>query len=180
MLSFHEELIKFPSVSNDEKAVVDYTAEFLKQQGLTVELQEVEKDRNNVFAYKGKQRDTAVLLTSHLDTVPPFFDYYKMDNGSIAGRGSADDKGSVATQTFAMLELLESGEIQEGDVSLLFVVGEESGGDGMRKANDLNLSWKSVRLFPYVDFKPDFLRSSLGSRLLVLWSLVTKAPSSSD
>jgi acetylornithine deacetylase len=142
LVSFHEELLKIPSVSNDEAAVVKYTAKFLKQQGLTVELQEVEPGRDNIYAYKGRARETTVLLTSHLDTVPSFFPFHRFKNGTIAGRGSADDKGAVAAQTFAMLEMLEAGEAKEGDVALL--VGEETGGDGMRKANDLGLQWKSV------------------------------------
>jgi acetylornithine deacetylase len=34
--------------------------------------------------------------------------------------------------------------IKEGDVALLFVVGEEAGGVGMKAANKLGLSWESV------------------------------------
>ena len=36
------------------------------------------------------------------------------------------------------------GDLQEGDVGLLFVVGEEVGGDGMKKSNDLGIAWESV------------------------------------
>jgi len=52
-------------------------------------------------------------------------------------------KGSVATQIIAIEELLAAGKIVEGDVALLFVVGEERGGDGMKKANDLGLTWET-------------------------------------
>lgn len=41
-----------------------------------------------------------------------------------------DAKGSVATQITAFEELREKGKIGEGDVGLLFVVGEETGGEG--------------------------------------------------
>ena len=47
----------------------------------------------------------------------------------IGGRGSVDAKGSVAAQIVAVQGLRE--QLKE-DISLLFVVGEETGGDGMR------------------------------------------------
>lgn len=40
--------------------------------------------------------------------------------------------------------MFSAGKISEGDVALLFVVGEEGLGDGMRKANDLGLKWDTV------------------------------------
>jgi acetylornithine deacetylase len=50
----------------------------------------------------------------------------------------------VAAQIVAVETLVEAGEIEEGDVALLFVVGEEYGGDGMKAANQLGLSWEAV------------------------------------
>ena len=75
--------------------------------------------------------------------MPPYWPYER-DGDVIKGRGSVDAKGSVATQIKALEALIETGEVQEGDVGLLFVVGEEVGGDGMKKANDLGLTWESV------------------------------------
>ena len=37
-----------------------------------------------------------------------------------------------------------SREVSPDDVSLLFVVGEETGGDGMRRVNDLEMEWQTV------------------------------------
>lgn len=108
-----------------------------------MEAQVVDGDRENVFAYVGKTRETKVLVTSHIDTVPPFFPYERKGD-EIWGRGSADAIGSVATQIIAVESLLAEGRIAEGDVSLLYVVGEEYDGKGMRAANDLGLSWESV------------------------------------
>ncbi len=50
-----------------------------------------------------------------------------------------DDKASVAAQIIAVNSLLLNDSISSEDISLLFVVGEETGGDGMRAANDLGL-----------------------------------------
>lgn len=98
--------------------------------------------RENIYAYLGETRKTRTLVSSHIDTVPPFWKYER--NGSeIWGRGSVDAKGSVASQIIAVEEMIAAGKLVEGDVSLLFVVGEEAGGDGMIKANDLDLTWDS-------------------------------------
>jgi acetylornithine deacetylase len=55
-----------------------------------------------------------------------------------------DAKGSVATQIIAVNELLNAGTIHADDVAVLFVVGEEVGGAGMRAANDLDLHPQTV------------------------------------
>jgi acetylornithine deacetylase len=56
----------------------------------------------------------------------------------------SDAKGSVAAQIKAIELLYQRKKVQEGDVALLFVVGEERGGAGMKAANDLGLSWEAV------------------------------------
>ena len=83
-------------------------------------------------------------MVKHIDTVPPYYGYEVRDHGQIWGRGSVDDKACVATQFQATQELLASGEISTDDISLLFVVGEEIGGDGMRRVNDLEMEWQTV------------------------------------
>jgi acetylornithine deacetylase len=63
-------------------------------------------------------------VTSHIDVVPPHFPY-SIQGSKIYGRGSNDAKGSVATQIQAVQELRKEGKVGDGDVGLLFVVGEE-------------------------------------------------------
>jgi acetylornithine deacetylase len=75
--------------------------------------------------------------------VPPFWKYERKDK-TISGRGSVDAKGSVATQIIAANNLLAAKHIYPDDVSFLYVVGEEVGGDGMRVANDLKLKPKTI------------------------------------
>lgn len=137
------------SITGNEHNVAKYLISYLKDQNFTVEAQAVEPwrgsttPRENIYAYIGKQRKTKVLLSSHIDTVPPFWPY-EIREDEIWGRGSVDAKGSVASQITALEELLDAGKVGEGDVALLFVVGEEVGGDGMKKANDLGLKWETV------------------------------------
>lgn len=126
----------------------NYLVKYLESLDFSVEKQDVgptSDKRFNILAYPGKERQTRILITSHIDTVPPFIPYSLSDDGStIWGRASSDAKGSVAAQIFAVTSLLKSGRISKDDVSLLFVVGEETNGDGMRRANDFKLSWESV------------------------------------
>ena len=117
--------------------------DYLESKGFTVERQPVEGSRENILAYIGKIRKTRVLVTSHIDTVPPFWPYERRGD-EIWGRGTVDAKGSVASQIIAVESLKEKSEIGEGDVALLFVVGEEKGGLGMQTANKLGLSWEAV------------------------------------
>ncbi len=84
---------------------------------------EVEPGRFNVFACWGRPQ---VTLSTHMDTVPPFFPS-REDAGFIWGRGSADAKGIIASMIAAAEALLASGC---SDFGLLFVVGEERNSAG--------------------------------------------------
>lgn len=140
LIAWHANLTAIESITYNEKACGDWLVNSLEQQGYTVEKQYVDKsaDRFNVYAYPGKTRETKLLVSGHYDTVPPFYPY-KHNGSSISGRGSVDDKASVAAQLVAVNSLLADDRLGAEDVALLFVVGEETGGDGMRKANDLDL-----------------------------------------
>lgn len=99
--------------------------------------------RHNVYAYLGASRKARVLLTAHMDTVPPHIPL-TVDGDIIRGRGSSDDLGPLAAQIVAAEELRAEGKVRgEGDIALLFVVGEENGGHGMIAANDMGISWES-------------------------------------
>lgn len=145
LLNLHKDLVTHPSITGDEDSVGRYLTNYLRSKNFTVEQQEVALDppRANIFAYSGQTRKTRTLISSHIDTVPPFLKYERRGD-EIWGRGSVDAKGSVASQIIAVEDLLASGTIGEGDVGLLYVVGEETGGKGMRKANDLGLTWDTV------------------------------------
>jgi acetylornithine deacetylase len=148
LVSLHKSLVEYESITGNEHDVAQYLISYLQESNFTVETQDVSprtssgKSRENIFAYVGTTRQTRVLVSSHIDTVPPFWKYERKGD-EIWGRGSVDAKGSVASQIIAVEELLDSGTIAEGDVALLFVVGEEVGGDGMKKANELGVSWES-------------------------------------
>ncbi|PNP76085.1 hypothetical protein FNYG_10643 [Fusarium nygamai] len=143
LLELHKSLVERPSITGSEKHVTDFLKTYLQDTGFTVETQTVAKNRDNILAYYNSTRKTKVLVTSHIDTVPPFWPYERRGD-EIWGRGTVDAKGSVAAQILAVQELFDNKEVSEGDVALLFVVGEETGGPGMGNVNDLDLSWESV------------------------------------
>jgi acetylornithine deacetylase len=141
LLALHKKLVKIESISGNELNVGDWLASYLQDNGFKVEKQEVAKDRYNLLAY-GSKRDTTILLSSHIDTVPPYWPYYyNKTSDVIGGRGSVDAKASVAAQIIAVMGLDKDGEgkILRDDISLLFVVGEEVGGEGMKTFS----SWKN-------------------------------------
>ncbi|EXA34018.1 acetylornithine deacetylase [Fusarium oxysporum f. sp. pisi HDV247] len=143
LLELHKSLVERPSITGSEKHVTDFLQTYLQDAGFTVETQSVAKNRDNILAYYNNTRKTKVLVTSHIDTVPPFWPYERRGD-EIWGRGTVDAKGSVAAQIIAVQELFDKKEVNDGDVALLFVVGEETGGPGMGNVNDLGLSWESV------------------------------------
>jgi aspartate aminotransferase len=139
------QLMQIPSISNDEHDIGLFLEQHLQGLGYTVERIPISPDsrRCNVYAYLGASRKTRICLTSHMDTVPPHIPM-RLTPNTIYGRGSCDDKGPLAAQIIALEELRVEGRVQPGDVSLLFVVGEEKGGPGMIAANSMNLSWEAV------------------------------------
>lgn len=121
-------LVNIESVTGHERACAEFLRSYLVARSFEVELQPVSRDRSNVFAKKGKPD---VVLSTHIDTVPPFFLAHE-DEEFIYGRGSCDAKGIMASQIGAAERLVNEGVT---DFGLLFLVGEETTSDGAREAN---------------------------------------------
>ena len=182
LLKLHQTLVSIPSISGQEHVVALFLKGYLTSLNLQVELQPVSplstssinpqnhhkhaKQRFNVFAYSKGHRHTPILLTSHIDTVPPYIPYSLRSKDEIWGRGTVDAKACVATQLHAYLQLVHSRLIQPGEVSFLFVVGEEVGGDGMRAANSLGLQWDTV-----IFGEPTELKLASGHKGILIFDL---------
>jgi acetylornithine deacetylase len=135
-------LVNIESTSYYEGVVGAYLAEFLAEQKYAVERMAVAQrdpalvpganvgERFNVYAaLPGVTPD--VVLSTHMDTVPPFFGCTE-DDEYLYGRGTCDAKGIIAAQVAAAERLHECGV----KVGLLFVVGEERDSAGARTANE--------------------------------------------
>jgi acetylornithine deacetylase len=120
-------LVDIESITRHEAPVGEYLFAHLSQlaarTGGRVERCPVKRDRFNVFAQWG---EPIVTLSTHMDTVPPFFPSREEDD-CIWGRGSADAKGIIAAMITAAEELLAEGA---RNFALLFVVGEERNSAG--------------------------------------------------
>lgn len=93
----------------------------------SLERMEVEPGRFNVLACWG---NPVVTLSTHMDTVPPFF-ASREDADFVWGRGACDAKGIIASMTGAAEKLLGEGL---RNFALLFVVGEERNSKGAEVA----------------------------------------------
>src|SRR6266404_1928487 len=115
-------LIDIESVTGREKAVGEFVfatlAKLAASTAGTVERMEVSAERCNVLATWGAP---TVTLSTHMDTVPPFFPASE-DDEFIRGRGTCDAKGIIAAMICAAEKLLAVGT---RNFALLFVVGEE-------------------------------------------------------
>jgi acetylornithine deacetylase len=120
-------LIDIESVTGNERAVADFLYEYLSRLG-PVERMPVEGDRFNLFASWGEPE---VVLSTHIDTVPPFFPSSE-DDDFVHGRGACDTKGILASMIKAIETLLSQGASGFG---LLLVVGEETDSIGAQVAN---------------------------------------------
>ncbi|KAJ2955386.1 hypothetical protein NQZ79_g8608 [Umbelopsis isabellina] len=136
LFEFHRNIMAIDSTSGYETSVTDYIANHLRSLNYTVELQPVHNPalnssirRENIYAYLGTNRTTRLLINSHVDTVPPYYPPSE-DNENVYGRGANDAKGQIAVQLFAIEQLRKANKLQEGDLAILWDVGEEEYADG--------------------------------------------------
>jgi acetylornithine deacetylase len=120
-------LIDIESITPNEREVGEFLFQHIgdlasRFQGVA-EKMSVEPGRDNVFVRFG---DPVVVLSTHMDTVPPFIPS-REDDEQIWGRGACDTKGIIASMLMAAEALLAEGKRNFG---LLFVVGEERNSAG--------------------------------------------------
>jgi acetylornithine deacetylase len=124
-------LVDIESTTNREQKVADFLFAQLSALAAAtsgrLERMAVEPNRDNLFASWG---EPIVTLSTHMDTVPPFFPSLE-DAEFIWGRGACDAKGIIAAMIGAVEKLLESGAT---NFALLFVVGEERNSAGAKVA----------------------------------------------
>jgi acetylornithine deacetylase len=130
VVSVTRSLVDIDSTTGREGDVVLWLATLLSGAGYDVVEQVVEGNRRNIYAAFGK---ADVVLSTHLDCVPPFFPS-RLEGDTLFGRGSCDAKGAAASQVAAVETLRRKGI---SNLGLLFVVGEERGSDGARLSQAL-------------------------------------------
>lgn len=110
IIQLASEVIKIPSVTGEEKQVMEYVKGLLEDMGATVEVHGSE-ERPIIYGCLNPKAETQLVFNGHLDVVPIALpeawtkDPWNpvVENGKLYGRGATDMKASCAV----MIHLLE-------------------------------------------------------------------------
>ena len=159
-------LIDIESITGREDTVGEFLfatlAKLAASTGGSVERMEVFAKRFNVLATWGAP---VVTLSTHMDTVPPFFPSSE-DDEFVRGRGTCDAKGIIAAMICAAERLLVAGT---RNFALLFVVGEEKDSLGALVAAENPRGSKFV-----INGEPTENKLALGSKGALRYMLTTR------
>ena len=159
-------LVDIESITGHERAVGDFLytnlRELARRTGGAVERMEVTAERFNVLATWGPP---AVTLSTHMDTVPPFF-ASREDEEFIWGRGACDAKGIIAAMIAAAEKLLVEGT---RNFALLFVAGEEKDSLGAHTAAKAGRGSKYL-----INGEPTENKLAIGSKGALRYELVAR------
>jgi acetylornithine deacetylase len=158
-ISLTRDLVRIPSPTGEEAAVVAFMAELLTRLGYNVARLEVTPGRDILYA---TLESPVLVFTTHLDVVPPHLPVGE-DAEWLYGRGTCDAKGLAAAMVAAAERLRDEGEQRIG---LLFMVGEETGGDGAQAASALEPKGRFL-----INGEPTENRLSIGQKGSVCFTL---------
>ncbi|MGI5963752.1 MAG: M20 family metallopeptidase [Lawsonibacter sp.] len=120
----------FGKGGSGETGMVEYICRYFDRYEIPYTLQEAMPGRFNVVAHLKGSGEGALCFEAHTDTVTvdemeidPFTPTVK--DGKLYGRGSVDDKGSVATMMYAMRMLKEHGITPYSDIYFAAAAEEE-------------------------------------------------------
>jgi len=145
LVDLFRSLVRIPSISRskEETEIGLFLKDYLEKMGLTVSLQEVEKERFNVIAtLKGLGGGKTLLLNGHMDVNSPGAGWTKdpfggiVEDGYMFGMGAVNMKGGDTALLMAVQAIKKAGISLRGDVILSLVVGELQGGIGTLRMLD--------------------------------------------
>src|SRR3989442_828567 len=158
-------LVDIESITENEERVGDFLFDHLSALASStsghVERMEVAPHRFNVLAQWG---NPVVTLSTHMDTVPPFF-ASREDAEFIWGRAACDTKGIIASMIHAAEALLAAGG---SNFALLFVVGEERNSAGAYRAAQSPIGSKFL-----INGEPTENKLALGSKGALRYEIVS-------
>jgi len=158
LISYAQELIKFPTVSGQEKEAQEYVRKVLEKdlgfdeidiwepdieemrghKAFITQREDFKGSPNVVGTLKGAGGGKSIILNSHIDVVPegshdewchpPF--QGEVAEGKIYGRGASDMKVTKASFFIALKALQQLGLKLKGDVLIQSVIEEEAGSAG--------------------------------------------------
>lgn len=130
-------LIAIPSVSGDEKTIMDYVEAWARDRGLDVQVVAKDPARPNLIISVGDAATgPTIAMNGHLDVVPvsdasawrtgPFAPTVSADGVRLFGRGSSDMKSSTGVMLY-LLDLLKDAPLK-GRLQAHIVSDEETSG----------------------------------------------------
>ena len=125
------ELVNIYSPSGKEEEILEYTEQYLKNQGLPVIRQEVDENRYNLLVLP-QDENVELCFVGHLDTVAAYDldDFsFSEEEGKIYGLGTADMKAGCAAMIETFTALRVNNE-RLPPVGLALVVGDEEDNSG--------------------------------------------------
>jgi acetylornithine deacetylase len=159
-------LVDIESTTGRELKVGDFLFERLRLVGAAhqgrVERIAAAPNRDNIFVAFG---EPTVTLSTHMDTVPPYFSASE-DDTHVHGRGACDAKGIIAAMIAAAGSLLAGGV---RNFALLFVVGEERDSLGAKAAARLKRGSRFL-----INGEPTENRLAIGSKGALRYELVAE------
>ena len=131
------DLIKIPSFKTEETPVAVFLADFFRDRGYEVDLQEVEPGRLQTIAtLKGAGDGCSLMLNGHTD-INSLSRRWRRDpwtptveGDRLYGHGVQNMKGGLASIVMAAEAIRLSGVKMKGDLVIACVVGETQGGEG--------------------------------------------------
>jgi acetylornithine deacetylase len=130
LFALTRQLVDIESVTGNEAAAGEFLHSHLESLGYHVQRIPVEDKRFNIFAVPPGVAHPQLVLSTHMDVVPPWFPSSE-DRENIYGRGACDAKGIIAAQIAAAEKLRQ----KNFPLGLLFLVGEERDSQGAKVAN---------------------------------------------
>jgi acetylornithine deacetylase/succinyl-diaminopimelate desuccinylase-like protein len=132
-------LVRFNTVNppGNERPAIEFLAEYLQEAGFEVELLGASEERPNLVAtLNGADDGPALGFLGHVDTVLADPSEWSHDpwsgdvaDGFLWGRGALDMKSQVAAEAVAAAALARDGWRPRGQLKLMFVCDEETGGE---------------------------------------------------
>jgi succinyl-diaminopimelate desuccinylase len=138
IIELSKQLIEIPSITGEEKAVMNYTKGLLEDMGVHVEVYGSE-ERPIIYAYINPEAEKQLIFNGHLDVVqiakPDAWtkEPWKpiVEDGVLYGRGSSDMKASCAVMIH-LLEILKKLDLPIS-VGVHLVPDEEKGAEAGSK-----------------------------------------------
>jgi succinyl-diaminopimelate desuccinylase len=147
LIRFTRDLVRIPSIfcpgtaEGNEARAAQYVADYLEGNGFDVRVEEVSRDRPNVWAlWSGDRPGKTLIFEGHTDVVTegraeewnysPFG--AELVGSRIYGRGSCDTKGNLAAAVMAVKAIKDAGVPFAGQLLLCHPVDEEGMMSGIK------------------------------------------------